>query len=182
MTVSRKEGWRGPFFEDFHVGDHFEHPMGRTITSTDNAWFTLLTMNTNQLHFNDHYAAGSMTGRQLVNSGLTVAMVLGLSVSDISQNAIANLGWTDVELVRPVHVGDTLYADSMITGLRRSKSRPQAGIVECFTRGINQDGVVALSYRRSVLVHTRDAPAGRSSFPTTDVDIATYRDTRAARS
>jgi len=171
----------GRYFEDFEVGDHFEHPLGRTITSTDNAWFTLLTMNTNQLHFNDHYAANSMTGQQLVNSGLTVAMVLGLSVSDISQNAIANLGWTDIELVHPVHVGDTLYADSIVTELRRSTSRPCAGIVGCFTRGLNQHGTVVLSYRRTVLVHTRDSSHETSSFPAAPQTIADYMQSRRAQ-
>lgn len=179
MELQHKPSWAGRFFEDFEVGDHFQHPLGRTITATDNAWFTLLTMNTNQLHFNDHYAARSMTQEQLVNSGLTVAMILGISVGDVSQNAIANLGWTDIELVHPVLVGDTLYAESVVTGVRPSKSRPAAGIVECFTRGLNQDGVAVLSYRRSVLVHRRGSAPTISSFPAPDQAIGEYMSSRA---
>jgi itaconyl-CoA hydratase len=113
----------GRYFEDFAVGDVFRHPLGRTITSTDNAWFTLLTMNTNQMHFNDHYAEQSTFGRQLVNSGLTIAMVIGLSVLDVSQNAIANLSLDDVQLLHPVFVGDTLYAESIVLEVRESTSR-----------------------------------------------------------
>jgi itaconyl-CoA hydratase len=177
MRTTRKSSWRGRFFEDFEVGDHFEHPLGRTITEADNAWFTLLTMNTNELHFNDHYAEQrSMTGRQIVNSGLTVAMVLGISVSDISQNAIANLGWTDIELLHPVLVGDTLYADSLVTGCRRSASRPHAGIVECLTRGINQHGD-----RRDELSPERAGEHGRFAGRSVDVPDTDSGDRRVRR-
>jgi acyl dehydratase len=149
----------GNFFDDFALGMTFRHPLGRTISETDNTWFTLLTMNTNQLHFNADYAASSPHGRLLVNSGLSVALLLGISVSDISQNAIANLGWTDIELTHPLFVGDTLYGHSTITGLRESQSRPDAGIVSCHSRGINQDGVEILTFHRSVLVWKREASA-----------------------
>lgn len=145
----------GRFLEDFVVGDVFQHPLGRTITATDNAWFTLLTGNTNQLHFNDHYAEQTSFGRQLVNSGLTVAMVLGLSVLDISQNAVANLEWQDIKLLQPVFVGDTLYAESIVLNARESTSRPYAGVVTVGTRGIKQDGTVCLTYTRSVMVYKR---------------------------
>ena len=158
-------GWRGRYFEDFTVGDVYQHPLGRTITAADNAWFTLLTMNTNQMHFNDHYAEQSTFGRQLVNSGLTVAMVLGISVTDVSQNAIANLGWDNIRLTHPVFVGDTLYAESLVTGTRESSSRPYAGIVSVHTRGLNQDGDVCLSYDRSVMVYRRDAEQDKDLFP-----------------
>src|SRR5258708_4551752 len=117
------------YYEDFAIGDVFRHALGRTISETDNTWFTLLTMNTNQVHFNLHYAQQSTFGRLLVNSGLTLAIVLGLSVADTSQNAIANLGWTDIVLPHPVFVGDTLYAESRVLELRESASRPYAGIV-----------------------------------------------------
>jgi itaconyl-CoA hydratase len=147
----------GRYFEDFSVGDHYQHPLGRTITATDNSWFTLLTMNTHQLHFNDDYAAGTEFGRQLVNSGLSVAMVLGLSVSDVSQHAVANLGWTDIELPHPLFVGDTLYAESVVTATRASESRPEAGIVFVKTRGLNQDGKVCVRFNRTVLVRRRSA-------------------------
>src|SRR3954451_10224173 len=102
----------GRFFEDFEVGDLYRHPLGRTITETDNTWFTLLTMNTHQLHFNSVYAAEAEFSRPLVNSGFSVALVLGISVSDVSQNAIANLGWDEIVLPHPLFVGDTVYADS----------------------------------------------------------------------
>lgn len=160
-----KAGWSGRYFEDFEVGDIYKHPLGRSITATDNTWFTLLTMNTNQMHFNDHYAKKSSFGRILVNSGLTVAMVLGQSVSDISQNAVANLGWDHIELTHPVFVGDTLYAESIVLELRESKSRPYTGIVKCHTRGLNQDGDVCVSWERSVMIYKQDAPFDKGYFP-----------------
>jgi acyl dehydratase len=155
----------GRYFEDFGVGEHYRHPLGRTITDADNAWFTLLTMNTHQLHFNDDYAGKTEFGRQLVNSGLSVAMVLGLSVSDVSQHAVANLGWTNIALPHPLFVGDTLYAESLVTATRPSRSRPNAGIVSVFTRGLNQDGDVCVTFDRTVLVHRRAAGAA-FPFPT----------------
>jgi itaconyl-CoA hydratase len=168
MTVH--EARLGRYFEDFAVGDVFQHPLGRTITATDNAWFTLLTGNTNQMHFNDHYAAQSTFGRQLVNSGLTVAMVTGLSVGDISQNAIANLEWQDIKLLQPVFVGDTLYAESIVLNVRESASRPYAGVVTVGTRGLKQDGTVCLTYTRTVMVYKRGGD--RSHFPATAASIA----------
>lgn len=160
-----KAGWTGRYYEDFEVGDVYRHPLGRTLTAADNTWFTLLTMNTNQMHFNDHYASRSSFGRSLVNSGLTVAIVLGQSVTDISQNAIANLGWDEIKLSHPVFVGDTLYAESVVLELRTSASRPYAGIVTCHTRGLNQDGDVCISWNRSVMVYRRDAKFDKGYFP-----------------
>lgn len=160
-----KIGWAGRYFEDFQIGDVYRHPLGRTITATDNAWFTLLTMNTNQMHFNDHYANKSSFGRQLVNSALTLAIVVGQSVTDISQNAIANLGWDEIILPHPVFVGDTLYAESVVLELRGSKSRPYAGIVKCHTRGLNQEGDLCISWNRSILVYRQDAPFDKGHFP-----------------
>ena len=159
------QGWRGRYFEDFEVGDIYQHPLGRTITEADNIWFTNLTMNTNQMHFNAHYAEQSTFGKYLVNSGLTVAMVLGISVSDISQNAMANLSWRDIQLTHPVFVGDTVYAQSMVLDKRESKSRPYAGIVTVKTQGLNQDGDVCVSWERSVMVYKRDAPQDKGHFP-----------------
>lgn len=155
----------GRYFEDFAVGDVYRHPFGRTITETDNIWFTNLTMNTNQMHFNAHYAERSTFGRYLVNSGLTVAMVLGLSVLDVSQNGIANLSWTDIQLTHPVYVGDTLYAESLVLSTRESSSRPYAGIVGVKTQGLNQDGDVVLSWKRTVMVYKRDAEHDKGHFP-----------------
>lgn len=169
-----KPGWDGRYYEDFEVGDIYRHPLGRTITDTDNAWFTMLTLNTNQMHFNDHYASQSSFQRALVNSGFTVALVLGLSVSDVSQQAIANLGWDKIKLSHPVFVGDTLYAESLVLDKRESGSRPEAGIVSVRTRGLNQDGDVCLSYERQVMVYRHGHGHDSSLFPeaATSIDTA----------
>lgn len=161
----------GNYFEDFTVGQVFRHPLGRTITEADNVWFTLLTANTNQNHFNNHYAARSEFGKAIVNSGFTVALLLGITVSDISHHAIANLGWDEIALTHPVFVGDTLYGESRVLELRESKSRPHAGIVTVRSRGLNQDGDICLSWRRSVMVLKRPAPGTAGSFPTPKTPI-----------
>jgi itaconyl-CoA hydratase len=157
----------GRFFEDFAVGDVYQHPFGRTISEADSTWFTQLTCNTNQNHFNAHLAQSNPItgGRIIVNSGLTVALVLGLSVIDMSQNAVANLGWTDIRLTHPVYIGDTIYAESVCTDLRESGSRPGMGIVSMVTRGINQDGEVIVSWKRSVMVPKRETGIGQDYFP-----------------
>lgn len=157
----------GRFFEDYVVGDIYQHPIGRTISEADNTWITLLSMNTNQNHFNAHLAAQNpiTDGRVIVNSGLTVAVVLGISVLDMSQNAISNLAFTDIKMSHPVYAGDTIYAESICTGLRRSESRPYAGIVSMITRGLNQDGTEVISWKRSVMVATRESGIGQNYFP-----------------
>lgn len=156
----------GTYFEDLEPGTYIRHPRGRTITAADNTWFTLLTMNTNQLHFNEQYATGMPLGRVLVNSGLTLAIVLGMSVQDISEHAVANLGWRNIDLVHPVHVGDTIWADSFVQEARPSGSRPNAGVVTVTTRGLNQDGVTFMTFERSVLVLRRsEYSAGPAGFP-----------------
>ncbi len=160
-----RRGWEGRFFEDFEVGDVYRHPLGRTITATDNAWFTLLTMNTNQLHFDDHYSSRTEFNKQLVNSTLTLAIVVGLSVTDVSRNALANLGWDKVKMPHPVFIGDTLYAESIVLAVRGSKSHPYAGILTVATQGLNQDGHVVLTFERSVMVYRRDAPQLQGTFP-----------------
>ncbi|HIC34210.1 MAG TPA: MaoC family dehydratase, partial [Gammaproteobacteria bacterium] len=139
----------GRYYEDFHVGDIYEHRPGRTITETDNTWFTLLTMNTHPLHFDAHYAKKTEFGRPLVNSALTLSIVAGMSVSDLSQKAIANLGWENIKLTAPVFAGDTLYAESEVLAKRESKSRPTQGIVSARTTGANSDGIVVIRYERS---------------------------------
>lgn len=156
----------GRYFEDFQIGDVYQHPMGRTLTDTDNTWFTLLTMNTNQNHFNTHFAARAPYGKVIVNSGLSVAVVLGLTVSDTSQTALMNLGWDEIKLSHPVFVGDTLYAESVVLDKRESASRPYAGIVTCRSRGLNQDGDEIMSWRRTVMVYRQDAPHDKDYFPT----------------
>ncbi|GAA5070978.1 MaoC family dehydratase [Nocardia iowensis] len=155
----------GRFYEDFAIGDVYQHPLGRTVSEADNTWFTLLTMNTNQNHFNAAVAERAPYGRMIVNSGLTVAIVLGLSVVDTSQQAIMNLGWEEIRLTHPVFAGDTIYAESVVTSARESNSRPYAGIVGFRTRGLNQDGEEVLSWRRTVLVYKRDAPHHQNYFP-----------------
>jgi acyl dehydratase len=145
----------GRVYEDFNVGDVYEHRPGRTITETDNIWFTLLTMNTHPLHFDNAYAAKSEFGKPLVNSCLTLSIVTGMSVSDVSQKAIGNLGWTDVKLTAPVFVGDTIYAESEVLAKRESKSRPTQGIVTVRTRGLKADGVEFLSFERTILAPKR---------------------------
>jgi itaconyl-CoA hydratase len=158
----------GRFFDDFEVGDTYQHPFGRTITETDNAWFTLLTCNTNQMHFNAHLSQQNpiTKGRIIVVSGFTVGLVLGLSVIDMSQNAVANLGWNNIKLTHPVYVGDTIYAESLCTDRRASNSRPDFGIISMQTRALNQDGVTVMTYDRSVMVPTRASGIGQDYFPT----------------
>lgn len=145
----------GRFFEDFQLGDVYEHRPGRSLTETDNIWFTLLTMNTHPLHFDNVYASKSEFGRALVNSCLTLSIVVGMSVSDVSQKAIGNLGWNDIKLIAPVFVGDTLYAESTVLSKRESASRPTQGIVTVRTVGKKADGTEVISFERTVLVPKR---------------------------
>ena len=159
--------WRGRFLEDFEVGDVYRSRLGRTVTETDNIWFTCLTMNTNQMHFNREYAARTEFGEPLVVSSLTLAIVLGLSVADTSENAVANLGWGDIKLPKPVFAGDTLWAESEVTGLRESRSRPSCGIVSIRTRGLNQRREVVIEFTRSFMVFKRDAQEVSDVFPAT---------------
>ena len=145
----------GRYYDDFTVGDVYEHRPGRTITESDNTWFTLITMNTHPLHFDKEYAAKSEFKRPLVNSCLTLSMVAGMSVSDISQKAIGNLGWNDIRLIAPVFVGDTIYAESEVLSKRESAKRPAQGIVTVKTTGKKADGTIFMTYERSVLVPKR---------------------------
>jgi acyl dehydratase len=150
--------WResfGRYYEEFEVGDVYEHRPGRTITETDNTWFTLLTMNNHPLHFDAVYAAKSEFGRPVVNSCLTLSIVVGMSVSDVSYKAIGNLGWNDIKLTAPVYAGDTLYAESEVLAKRESQSRPTQGVVTVHTRGMNQDDKVVIAYERTILVPKR---------------------------
>jgi itaconyl-CoA hydratase len=150
-----KKGWTGRVYEDFEVGDVYEHPLGRTVLAADNTWFTLLTMNTQRLHFDQNYASKTEFGKPLVNSCLTLAIVTGQSVMDISQNVFANLGWDEVRLPNPVFEGDTLYAKSEVLETRESKSRNTVGIVRVKTTGLNQHGAVVIEFQRSFMVYKR---------------------------
>jgi acyl dehydratase len=150
-----KRGWSGRAFEDFEVGDVYDHPLGRTILAADNTWFTLLTMNTNPIHFDTVYAAGTEFGKPLVNSCLTLAVVTGQSVTDLSQNALANLEWGEIKMPHPVFEGDTIYSRSEVLGTRESKTRPHVGIVRVKTTGFNQERVVVLEFTRTFMVYKR---------------------------
>lgn len=145
---------KGPFFEDFYVGKHLVHP-GRTITPTDNMWFTLLTGNSNPIHLDETYAAKTEFGQPLVNSTLTLALATGLSVDDLSRNGI-NLGWDRVRMPNPLFPGDTLRCETEVLECRPSKSRPNMGIVKVRTIGSNQDGVGVIEFERTILVYRRD--------------------------
>jgi len=145
----------GRCFEDFVVGDVYEHRPGRTITEADNTWFTLLTMNQHPLHFDQAYARHTEFGQPIVNSTLTLAIVTGMSVSDVSQQAIANLGWTDIRMPAPVFAGDTLYAESEVLEVRESKSRPTQGIVTIATRAHKADGTLVMAFKRTMLIPKR---------------------------
>jgi itaconyl-CoA hydratase len=166
VSTTPKE-WRGRFYEDFARGDVFRSRLGRTITEADNVWFTCLTMNTNQVHFNTVFAERTRFERPLVNSTLTLALVTGLTVPDTSENAAANLEWTDVKLPRPVYVGDTIWAESEILDVRESRSNPSVGIVAMRCRGLNQRGEVVIEFRRTFMAYRRAAPEAQSGFPET---------------
>jgi itaconyl-CoA hydratase len=173
MTTERAaapKAWRGRFYEDFEVGDVFRSRFGRTITETDNVWFTCLTMNTNQIHFNAPFAERTRFGRPLVNSTFTLALVTGMTVPDTSENATANLAWTDIKLPHPVFAGDTLWAESEITDLRESSSNPSVGIVTMRSRGVNQRREVVIEFQRTFMVYKRDASEVEDAFPGTDAE------------
>ena len=155
-------------YEDFTIGDVYRSEVGRTVTETDNLLFTMLTLNTNEVHFNDEAAKATEWGKPLVNSTFTLALVLGLSVADTSQAGAVNLGWTEIRLPSPVFVGDTIWAETEVTAARESRSRPGHGIVSVRTRGINQRREVVCEFARNFLIATRDAAT--KSFPGTTED------------
>jgi acyl dehydratase len=152
VTENRFRERFGRYFEEFEVGHIYEHRPGRTITETDNTWFTLLTMNTHPMHFDAEYAKHSEFGRTIVCSPFTVALMVGMSVTDVSQKAIANLGWSEIRMTHPLFVGDTLTAESEVLDTRESRSRPNAGIVTVRTRGFNQDGTEVCVFDRTMLI------------------------------
>jgi len=153
--MSVKQGWTGRVFEDFEVGDIYEHPLGRTILDADNIWFTCLTMNTNPIHFDAEYAGQTQFGRRLVNSCFTLSLVTGQSVTDLTQNAVANLGWDEVKLPHPLFEGDTVYSRSEVLEARESKSRPKVGLVRVKTTGVNQHGATIIEFTRTFMVWKR---------------------------
>jgi acyl dehydratase len=164
------KAWRGRFFEDLEIGDVYRSRLGRTISEADNVWFTCLTLNTNQIHFNVPYAERTQFGQPLVNSAFTLALVTGMTVPDTSENAAANLAWTDIKLPKPVFVGDTIWAESEILDLRESRSNPSVGIVTMRCRGINQRREVVIEFKRTFMLYKRDAPEAASAFPGTETE------------
>jgi acyl dehydratase len=153
MTI--REGWTGRVFEDFEIGDVYEHPLGRTVIAADNIWFTCLTLNTNPIHLDAEYSSGTEFKRPLVNSCFTLALVTGQSVIDLTMNAVANLGWDEVRLPNPLFEGDTVYARSEVLDTRGSQSRPNAGIVRVKTTGVNQHGTTVIEFKRTFMVWKR---------------------------
>jgi itaconyl-CoA hydratase len=145
----------GLYFEDFVPGTTYEHRPGRTITDVDNIWNTLLTMNTQQVHFDVAYAAKTEWKKLLVDSTFTLAVITGMSVRTVSAKVVANLGWDKVKATHPVFAGDTLYAESTVLSKRESASRPTQGIVTVETRGINQDRKVVMTFERTMLIYKR---------------------------
>ena len=168
MATKKKKvipGWTGRYYEDFAEGEVYRSRFGRTVTEADNQLFTHLTLNTNPLHFDEEYARRTRWGKILVNSTFTLSLVVGMSVPDVSEQAMANLGWSEVRLPHPVFVGDTLYCETEVLAMRESGSFQEAGIVTVRTRGVNQDGRVVIDLTRSVMVYKRaHAPSG-SAFP-----------------
>jgi acyl dehydratase len=163
--MSVVSGWEGRYFEDFNVGDVYRCRLGRTLTEADNTWFTLLTSNTNQIHFNSDFARRTEFGKCLINSTLTLAIVTGMGVADVSENGVA-LGWDEVKLPNPLFAGDTLYSESQVLEKRESRSNPNRGVVKVRTRGIQQEGKVVIDYVRSVLVWKKAHAPTRDLFPT----------------
>ena len=159
-----KVGWQGRFLEDFEVGDVYRCRYGRTITESDNIQFTAATHNTNQIHFNRDY--GEKTGFDgcVVNSLLTLSIVVGMSVHDVSENGVA-LGFDEIRMPKPLYAGDTLYEETEVLAVRESRSRPQQGIVTVRTRGLNQRGDTVIELKRDILVWKRAEAPSRDVFP-----------------
>jgi len=151
-----RTGWQGRYYEDFAVGDVYKHPYGRTVTETDDVWFTNITLNLNPMHFNEAYAAETEFGERLVNGLFVIALATGMSVIDVSMNATANLGYDDVRHHAPVFHGDTIFAESEVTDKRESESRDHVGIVTTELRAYNQDDEKVLSLSRSPMVLKRE--------------------------
>ena len=158
-------GWQGRFYEDFSVGDVYKHPYGRTMTAADNVWLTNLTMNLNPMHFNEPYASATEFNRRLVNGLVVIALAVGMSVIDVSQNATANLGYDEVRHHAPVYHGDSLFAESEVLSKRESDSRDHVGIVTTELRAYNQDDTKVLSLRRTNMVRKCESTAPSAARP-----------------
>jgi itaconyl-CoA hydratase len=162
--------WRSRFYEDLDVGDVYRSRFGRTVTEMDNVLFSMLTLNTNQLHFSKAFAEKTRWGQILVNSSFTISLLTGMSVADVTEHAAANLAWTDVTLPNPVFYGDTIWAETEILDKRESRSNPDVGIVSMRTRGINQRREVVCEFKRTIMIYKRTAPDSADDFPGTDAE------------
>ncbi|MFC6904915.1 MaoC family dehydratase [Halalkalicoccus tibetensis] len=159
-------GWEGRYYEDFAVGDVYKHPYGRTVTETDNVWFTNLTMNVNPMHFNEAYAAETEFGERLVDGTFVIALAVGMSVVDVSMNATANLGYDSIRHHAPVYHGDTIFAESEVLEKRESSSRDHVGIVTTELRAYNESGEKVLSLERTPMVLKREHAEPSAAQPT----------------
>ena len=147
---------QGLWFEDFEFDVLYEHRPGRTITEADNVLFTTLTMNTQALHLDAAYSEGTTYGERLVNSMFTLSTLVGLSVAQLTQGTIvANLGFGDIAFPKPLFHGDTLYAETVLTDKRLSRSRAGEGIVTLSHTGRNQHGDVVATATRQTMVRQR---------------------------
>ena len=155
----------GRYLEDFEVGQAYRHWPGRTVTEADDTWFSLITMNQNPLHIDEHYSSQLQHGRRLVNGTFVFSLIVGMSVADMSLKAIATLEYEEVKHAGPVWHGDTLYAESTVLEVTESQSKPDRGIVYISTRGINQNGETVLTYRRKILTPKRVYDEGRDYWP-----------------
>ena len=162
---------RGLWLDEMEVGATYKHAPGRTITEADNTWFTAVTMNTQALHLDAAWSATEPFGERLVNSMFTLATLIGLSVSQLTQGTtVGNLGFSEVSFPSPMFHGDTLYAETTILDKRNSKSRPGQGIVTFEHRGYNQDGkLVAKAVRQAMMFDSsHESSAAKSVAGTAD--------------
>lgn len=164
MNDAAAKTGRSMVYEDYEVDRIYAHKFGRTVNDTDNAWFSLVTLGVNQIHFNDDYAKMTPFGKPIMPSPFTLAVVTGISAIDFGENTVANLGWMDVELPKPVFAGDTLYARTKVVSKRTSAKRPYAGLIEVKTEGFNQDGEVVITFRRKLMVY-RDGHVPMRNMP-----------------
>jgi acyl dehydratase len=165
-TPTNELRWADRCYEDFTVGDRCRHRSARTVTGYDNLLFTLLTQNPAPLHLDHHYAHAVGHERVPLNSTLTLALVTGQSVADLTPNVMTNLGWSDVRLPAAAYEGDTIYSESKIESLRESRSRDDIGIMEIRTIGYTQEGRVVIEFTRTVMIYKRGrAPEYRRPEP-----------------
>jgi acyl dehydratase len=149
----------GRYYDDLDIGMHIRHDTARTLTEADNVFFNALTLNTQPLHINADFAARTEFGRPILNGLLTLSLVIGISVSELTQGTIvANLGYEQVKHPKPVFAGDTIYAETEVIAKRESSSRPECGIITLRHIGRNQHGEIVLEVTRSALFLKKPTP------------------------